>query len=437
MSSKGVMMSRKTTMKTRTDMKITQFQFEGRAKVLTYVLMALGVIALVYGMITDHSHGHQRWWANLLVNSYFYFSIGLGGLFFYALLYATESGWSAVLKRIFEAIFAYLPIGAATILIVLLAGQFQLHHLYHWMDSALYFEFLLPDGSLGHEAVAGAIANPEFDAIISGKSAYFSTGFFWSRTLVYLATFLIFAKMFRKWSLEEDRIGGTELHFKMYRRGALFLVFFAVFSSTMSWDWIMSIDVHWFSTLFGWYVFSGMWVSMLIFATVCLTWLRARGSFPQLTDSHMHDMGKWVFAGSMLWSYLFFSQFMLIWYSNIPEEVTYYIARMFTQYKVPFAAMFLMNFAVPFYVLLSRDAKRNPYFIIPVSILIFFGHYLDVYLLVVPGTLHEHAKFGFLELGTFLGFLGLFIHVVLRAFASAPMIPVNHPFLEESKALHI
>ena len=150
----------------------------------------------------------------------------------------------------------------------------------------------------------------------------------------------------------------------------------------------------------------------------------------------MHDMGKWVFAISMLWSYLWFSQFLLIWYSNIPEEVTYYIARMFTSYKVPFIAMFFVNFAIPFYVLVARDAKRNPYFLIPVCFLIFCGHYADVYLLVVPGTLHDHAHFGFFEWGTFLGFLGLFTHVTLTRLASAPQIAENHPYLEETKALH-
>ncbi len=222
----------------------------------------------------------------------------------------------------------------------------------------------------------------------------------------------------------------------MYRRSAVFLVFFAVFSSTLAWDWIMSIDTHWFSTLFGWYTFSGMWVSMLIFATVCLLWLRSKGYFKEVNESHMHDMAKWVFGISMLWSYLWFSQFLLIWYSNIPEEVTYYIARMFTQYKVPFIGMFLVNFAIPFYVLLARDAKRNPKFLIPVCFLIFLGHYTDVYLLVVPGTLHDHSQFGFFEWGTFLGFLGLFIHVTLRRLAAVPLIAVNHPFLEESKALH-
>ncbi len=417
-------------------MDTMNFRFEGRAKTLTYALMGLGVVALISGFLTDDSHGHQRFWANMLVNGFFFFSLALGALFFYALQYATESGWSAVLKRLFEAIYGFLPFGAGMILIVLLAGQFHLHHLYHWMDHTLYFEWLLPDGSYSHEEAAGAVANPNFDFIIANKSAYLNGTFFWVRTLVYIATFLIFARMFRKWSLAEDEVGGTDLHFKMYRRGALFLVFFAVFSSTLSWDWIMSIDTHWFSTLFGWYTFSGMWVSMLIFATVCLTWLRTKGYFPEVNESHMHDMAKWVFAISMLWSYLWFSQFMLIWYSNIPEEVTYYIARMFTHYKVPFMAMFFVNFAIPFYVLVARDAKRNPKFLIPVSFLIFCGHYTDVYLLVVPGTLHDHAHFGFFEWGSFLGFLGLFIHVTLRRLASAPLIPVNHPYLEESKALH-
>jgi hypothetical protein len=396
-----------------------EFKFEGRAKLVTQILMVVGLVALIGGYLTDDSHGHQRWWANLLVNGYFYFSISLAALFFYALQYATESAWSAVLKRLFEAMWGFLPYGAGVIVIILLAGQFHFHHLYHWMDSSLY-----------------DITSDNYDALLAGKQSYFTPGFFWGRTLVYIATFLGFAFMFRKWSLLEDSMPSLELHYKQFRRSALFLVFFAVFSSTLAWDWIMSIDTHWFSTLFGWYLFSGMWVSMIIFANVMMLWLRTKGYFPEVNESHMHDLGKWMFAISMLWSYLFFSQFMLIWYSNIPEEVTYYISRMLTDYKVPFLMMFLVNFMIPFYVLIARDAKRNPKFLVPVAFLIFLGHFADVYLLVIPGTMFDHNEFGLFEIGLFLGFLGLFINRTLSTLSKAPLISKNHPMLQESKDLN-
>jgi hypothetical protein len=315
--------------------------------------------------------------------------------------------------------WGFLPYGAAVIVIIILAGHADLHHLYHWMDASLYDP-----------------TSPNYDHIIAGKGSYFSTGFFWARTITYLVVFLGFAHLFRKWSLQEDAEASLDLHYKQFRRSALFLVFFAVFSSTMAWDWIMSIDAHWFSTLFGWYLFSGMWVSMIIFTNVMMLWLRTKGYFPEVNESHMHDLGKWMFAIAMLWSYLFFSQFMLIWYSNIPEEVTYYVVRLFTDYKVPFVTMFLINFAVPFYVLIARDAKRNPKFLVPVAFLIFAGHFADVYLLVIPGTMFEHNEFGLFEVGLFLGFLGLFINRTLATLAKAPLISKNHPMLQESKDLH-
>lgn len=417
-----------------------EYKFEGKLKTASIVLMVIGVIALVGGFITDDSDHHQRWWANLLVNGYFFFAVALGALFFYALQYAAEVGWSAYIKRFFEAMFAYLPIGSAVIVVVLIAGQLHMHHLYHWMDHTLYHEYMIVEGdsvSYTDTMEAGAVANPNYDYIIANKSAYLNGAFFWFRTIVYIATFLIFARLFRKWSLREDEEGGTRLHYLQYRRSALFLVFFAVFSSTLAWDWLMSIDTHWFSTLYGWYVFSGMWVSTMIFALLSLLWLRTKGYFQNLSQSHVHDLAKWMFAISMLWSYLWFSQFMLIWYSNIPEEVTYYVNRMFTDYAVPFFIMFFINFAVPFYVLIARDAKRNPAFIIPVALLIFIGHFADVYMLVIPGTMFDHNHFGWMEVGMFLGFLGLFTFTTFRALSKAPLVAKNHPFLQESKDLHI
>lgn len=416
-----------------------EFKFEGRAKTISIALMAIGAVALIGGYLTDSTDHHQRWWANLLVNGFFWFSISLAALFFYALNYAVEAAWSAMLKRVWESIFKFLPIGAGVMLVILIAGQFHAHHLYHWMDSSLYHEYMVVDGDHVEyldTMEAGAVANPNYDHLIAHKGAYFAPAFYWFRTLAYIATFLIFATLFRRWSLQEDQGADLKLHYKQFRRSALFLVFFAVFSSTLSWDWLMSIDTHWFSTLFGWYVFSGMWVSLMIFANVLLIWLRSKGYFTEVNSSHMHDISKWMFAISMLWSYLWVSQFLLIWYSNIPEEVTYYTQRFFSDYKWPFVITFFVNFAVPFYMLIARDAKRNVKFVLPVAFLIFIGHFADVYLMVIPGTMFDHNVFGLFEIGLFLGFLGLFINRVLTTLSKAPLIPVNHPMLQESKDLH-
>ncbi|MBK9146524.1 MAG: quinol:cytochrome C oxidoreductase [Flavobacteriales bacterium] len=380
--------------------------------------MGLGAIATIAGVIGDHSDHHQRTWSALLVNGFFFLGIGLGALFFYALQNATETAWSVLVKRVYEAIMGWIPVGAAVMVIVLLAGTFGLHHIYHWMDDSLYVK-----------------GGPNYDAIMDGKSAFLSKPFFWVRSLVYLATFIIAARWFRKKSLEMDGLTGESLvrtHLLTYRRGALFLVFFAVFSSTLAWDWLMSIDAHWFSTLYGWYVFSGMWVSAMITGVIMVLYLKRKGYLPQVNNSHIHDMGKWVFAISFLWTYLYFSQFMLIWYANIPEEVTYFQDRI-DHHPGLLWTIFFINFAVPMVMLMSRDAKRNPRFLIGVGTVIFIGHWMDVNLMVMPGANGHHFHgLGLLDAGLFVLFLGAFIRVVLGTLAKAPLTPVNHPYLEES-----
>jgi hypothetical protein len=249
--------------------------------------------------------------------------------------------------------------------------------------------------------------------------------------LVYIAVYVIFWNGFRKRSLEEDKVGGTDLHFKNYKRGALFLVYFAVFVCTSSWDWLMSIDAHWFSTLFGWYVFAGMWCSAMI-VLVCLTlYLKKLGYLPKVNENHIHDLAKWTFATSFLWSYLWFSQFMLIWYANIPEEVTYYKTRI-DHYKLMYFLMFFINFAFPMLLLMSRDAKRHAGVLTAVGLIIFGGHWTDVYIMVMGGSMGTHAFIGFLEIGMAVLFLGFFIRIILWNLTKAPLTPVNHPFLDES-----
>lgn len=396
---------------------LMEFKFSKRAKTFSFALIIIGAVLAIWGIATDHSDHHQATWVNLFINGFFFFGIALGTLYFFALQYATEAAWTVMVKRIYEAVISYLPIGIVVLIVCFIAGSMHLHHIWHWMD---------PE-----------VTNPEnkemYDHLIAGKSAYLNVPFFWIRTIVYFTVFFLFARWFRKQSLSMDRQTGDELvknHLTNYRRGALFLVFFAVFSSMLAWDWLMSIDAHWFSTLFGWYVFAGMWVSAMVVAVILVLYLKSRGYLPQVNNSHIHDMGKWVFAISFLWSYLWFSQFMLIWYANIPEEVTYFVTRI-DHFTVPFWVMFFTNFILPMVLLISRDAKRNPRFLIGVGTIIFLGHWLDVYLMVVPGAL-GHFHIGALEVGMFALFLGVFVYTVLNTLTKAPLTPVNHPYLEES-----
>jgi hypothetical protein len=323
-------------------------------------------------------------------------------------------------KRVIEALAGFIPVGILLMIVALFTlaisngGQSGNYHVYTWMDPAFTTE-----------------GNHHYDSMIDGKSAYLNQLFFWIRTLVYLATYYLFYRGFRARSLEEDRVGGTEIHFLNYRKGALFLVFFSVFSSTSVWDWIMSIDVHWFSTLFGWYTFAGMWCTTMTVLVMLVLYLKKQGYLPKVNDSHIHDIGKWTFATSFLWSYMFFSQFMLIWYANIGEEATYYIQRI-EEYQLMYFGMFFINFAFPMLLLMSRDAKRSANILIFVGLIIVCGHWLDVYVMVSGGSMGSSASIGFVEIGMAVACLGLFIRVVLTNLTKAPLTPINHPLLDES-----
>ncbi|MBB79080.1 MAG: quinol:cytochrome C oxidoreductase [Crocinitomicaceae bacterium] len=389
-----------------------EFKITNKANKFTLILISIGLIFTLLGIILvwGDSNRTQRILASSLINSFFFFSIGLGALFYLALAYATESGWYALIKRVIEGIAGYIPYGIGFMVLTLFVITINDgSHLYTWMDP---------------EVVA-------HDEIIKGKSFYLNKLFFWIRTIAYLGVYYIFWRGFRKRSLEEDIKGGTEIHFKNYKKGALFLVFFAVFSSTSSWDWLMSIDVHWFSTLFGWYTFAGIWCSSMVVLVLLTLYLKKQGYLTKVNDSHIHDIGKWIFATSFLWSYLWFSQYMLIWYSNIGEEVAYYMMRI-ENYKVMYFGMFVVNFVFPMLLFMSREAKRHSGILTIVGLIILAFHWIDVYIMVCAGSMGATAKIGFLEIGMVVLMTGIFIRVILNNLTKAPISPVNHPFLDES-----
>jgi len=400
-----------------------QFTIPNKVKRWSMIFMIIGGLALIMGIASlfmggdEHAHHHAvaRFWSNILINGFFFFGIAACATFFMAVNYAAESGWWVVIKRILEAIGSFMPYGAVVLFIVLLAGAAHMHHLYHWMDPAVSD----PD-------------SPLFDEIIAGKTAYLNVPFMIIRQLLIMGGWIWMWKRFRTRSLEEDLGFDRSRHFKNVKESAIFLIAFGYPISTfVPWDWIMSIDTHWFSTLFGWYVFSGLWLSAMIVAILMVVWLKSLGRLQEVNDSHIHDLGKWMFAISFLWSYLFFSQFMLIWYANIPEEVTYFQARI-NEYPILYWGMFFVNFIFPMIALMDRDKKRNRMMLTIMGIILFCGHWVDVYMLVTPGTMKQHGQIGLCEGGMALGFVGLFVFVITKTLAKAPLVAKNHPFFDES-----
>ena len=392
------------------------FTIDKKAKDLSMALMAIGLIALIFGFVSN-PHGA---WPALLFNTYFYLGISVFAVFFVALQYVAEAGWSIVLKRVPEAIMGALPVFSAIMLLIMIASIMHWNHIYHWL----------------HDGIMDP-ANEHYDRIIAGKEPYLNATFFIIRTIVYLLGWNYFAKKLRSLSLLEDKQVGSGIHFRGVRTSAWFMVFFAVTSAMASWDWIMSIDAHWFSTIFGWYIFAE-W-SAIGFTTIFLftLYLKRQGYLQDVNENHIHDLGKWIFAFSLVWTYMWFCQFMLIWYANIPEEVTYYTARLEVEnYKFLFWFSMLINFLFPIILLMSRDAKRNNGRLIFVSCIILVGHWLNSYLLVAPGTLGTHGHIGFTEVGMGLGFAGLLIYLTLNTLTKEPLETKNHPFLDESKHLH-
>lgn len=444
------------------------YTFSNRLKIGSLVLMALGLLGMAIGfvsapstveeakaMVASHGDGHggdhgaavadgaaahgaahadqahgegahatdhdehllhqlqNRPWAALYVAIFFFFMISLGVLAFYAIQRAAQAGWSPLLFRVMEGITAWLVPGGIVLFVFLVLSVLHMNHLFVWMDA---------------ETVA-------HDKLLQGKAGYLNPTFFLVRAAIFLGGWIAYREVSRRLSLAQDAADDNSNFKKNFRWSAGFLVFYLVTESMMSWDWIMSLDPHWFSTLFGWYVFASMFVSGITVIAMVTIYLKSRGYLPDVNNSHIHDLAKFMFGISIFWTYLWFAQFMLIWYANIPEEVTYFVTRI-EQYRLPFWGMLAMNFIFPLLVLMNSDYKRLNWFVIMTGIVVLLGHYLDVFNMVMPATVGDQWYIGIPEIGAVLFFAGAFIFWVFRALTKAPLQPTRNPFIEESRQFH-
>lgn len=357
-------------------------------------------------------------WAAVYVAALFFMLISLGVLVFYAIQMVSQAGWSPVLFRVMQGISSYLPVGSAIFFILLLLSAFHVNHLFVWMDADL----LNP-------------ASPKYDKLLAGKSGYLNEYFWLIRAAIFILGWNFYRYITRKKCLAQDEASDNSFYKSNFKWSAGFLVFFIVSESIMSWDWIMSVDPHWFSTLFGWYVFASFFVSGI--TVICLTtlYLKSKGYLEHVNTSHIHDLAKFMFGISIFWTYLWFSQFMLIWYSNIPEEVTYFITRI-EQYNLPFFGMVAMNFLFPLLILINTDFKRITWILVMAGVVILAGHYIDFFNMIMPATVGDQWFIGAAEIGALLFFFGLFLLVVFTSLTKVPLLPKRNPFIEESKHFH-
>jgi hypothetical protein len=370
------------------------------------VLILIGIIAVITGFMSDE----KRTWANILLNNYYFISLSMGALLFYSLQFITNSGWSAVLQRVPQALGGFLPVGAVLMLLMF----FGLPQVYEW----------------AHHGIT------ETDKLIAHKSPFLNVPFFMIRMVVFFILFLSVGYMLRKYAKLQDQNSDLKYYERSRYYAQVYIFVGAIFFSFASKDWIMTIDSHWYSTMFG---FRNM-IYSIYYGTAAIIlvilFVRSQGYFKELKDAHFHDLGRYLFRFSIVWGYLWFMQFLIIWYANIPELTVYYQPRFLGEWQIIFYAELFLNFVIPFLVMMSDNVGKKPKVLLTISVMLLIGLWLNVYMQIMPGA-YGPMKFGFTELGMFLGYAGLFMGIVFFALSKVPLIPKNHPYLEESLHHHI
>jgi hypothetical protein len=362
--------------------------------------------------MTHHSKGEvtnsAKIGSSLFIGAFLWTAVALFGVFFIAIGYAANAGWYVAFKRVVENYYRFLPVGAILLLLV-------------------FFVF----GKDVWEWLAMEVGT---DKLIDGKRAFLNVGFMLGTGGLFIGIlYPFFGHMFKKNSLAEDMNGGLEYYKKNIKLSAFFLPLFAIGFSATAFLWIMSVDPHWFSTIFGVYVFAGLFLSGITITMFITTHLREGGYLPNMTSDHLHDIGKFMFAFSVFWAYIWISQYLLIWYANIPEETIYYWNRV-QNYPLMFALNVVINFAFPFISLMTREAKRQARSLRFVGRVIIFGRTLDLYLMVAPAVLGVAGGFTtfLMAIGAVLMVGAVFLFIVFKGLEDGEMEAKNHPFFGET-----
>lgn len=401
-------------------MMTERFTVPAKLKTTGFALLIIGLLTLIAGGITllgsANEIDHSRFWVSLLHNSVFFLFICVASIFIQAAASLAQGGWILAYKRIPEAIGANVWIFGIIALAVLFAIVFGAadhnghNPIYHW-------------------------THPGDDKILQGKSAFLNPGMFVGFSVVAVVLWSWFGIKFRQRSIAQETApkNSTKIYWGVIALSGAFLFVYALtMMSTIPWFWIMSIDAHWFSTLFSWYVFASAFVSGIALILLWVVYLKGKNALKLVTKEHIHDLGKFMFAFSIFWTYLWFSQFMLIWYGNIPEETTYFKIRMQGPYSFFFYANIIINLVLPIFILMSRPSKRNYFTLVFIAFMIIFGHWIDFYMMINPSPMQENWFLNWFELGVPFFFVGILILAVSNTLSKASLITENHPLLKET-----
>jgi hypothetical protein len=370
---------------------------------------------------SSDEHEQVHFWGTLMYNTIFWTLICNAAMFFLSFSAMAQAAWMQSFRRVPEAISTLVPVfGGITLMVLLYIIFGHKHHIYHWLDA---------------EAVAK-------DPILKGKVGFLNPTFFVIWTTLTIALWSYFGYRIRQLNNQADLEPMDAPTAKAFNiqgmvRSGFFLVWFGLtVASTIPWLWMMSIDAHWYSTMYSWYTFASTFVAGMALIALWVVYLKNKGYLELTNNEHLHDIGKFMFAFSIFWTYLWFSQYMLIWYANIPEETVYFKHRVQGPYKGIFFLNLIINFLAPLLILMKRSAKRNYTLVAFMAVVIIFGHWIDFYQMVMGSLMKEHVELGVLDFGILAFFVGVMIFFVAKALASKPLIAKHHPFLKESIIHH-
>ena len=379
-----------------------KIQIGGKFKIAMIALIIVGLITIITGFMTGEA---RRTWANLLLNNYYFLSVAIGATFWMALQAITQSGWSAAFLRVPQAMSNYIIVSFFLFMILFLG----IHDLYHWTH---------------HEAVMN-------DAILLHKEPYLNVPFFTLRYVLFFALWIFMTQRIKKLSLQEDQIGGTKIFDKIEINSKAYIFILAITFSLFTIDWLMSLDAHWYSTIYAVKKFVMAFYHGIAIIVAIIIILNKMGYFPMFNETHRADFSRWLFVLSMIWGYMWLSQYMLIWYANIPEETVYYVPRIMGEYKNYFYAELIINWLFPFLFLMWNRVGKNANALLFLIAVLIVGQWVELYMSIMPNSIESHS-ITYVEIGSFLGFAGLFALVVAWSLTKAPLIPKNHPYMQES-----